>query len=193
MNTFLDKYKCTESLFAVKDKLNKDFKYNSETSGAAVAGSSYFVYDKNSKPQNTANILNFKLLYGMISDEQKNEQVANEIGAKDGGVMLSRFNEFKKNNDFIANFFLEYLHKFLWNVDAKFAENGNFTDAIVSKITMNQALKELEPVINELNIVNNKLLDLKYNTKLSATVLDHSLKEMKDDMNFKMNPFNRKK
>lgn len=188
MNTFLDKFKCVKVAYTAEKKIN------SETSGAAVVGSSYFVYDKEkSKKENIANILNFKLLYGMISDEQKNEQVATEIGAKDGGVMLKRYNEFKKNNDFIAIFFLEYLHKFMWNVDAKFGDDGTFTDAVVSKITMNQALKELEPVINELNIVNNKLLDLKYNTKLSATVLDHSLKEMKDDMNFKMNPFNRKK
>lgn len=162
--------------------------------GKAVIGMEYFVFgpllkDKDGQkyPTDEFNIERFKSLYGMIEDEQKNELLVSEIGAKDGGVMTSRYNDFKKTNNDIAEFFLKYLHRFLWN-SCSSADGKKFTDTFISKISMGTALKKLDVLINQFNIVNNELLDLKYNTKLSAAVIDRSMQKMKDEYNWKNNP-----
>lgn len=170
-----------------------------EEKGNIEKDNKYFVFNPNAedssllKKINNQNIEKFKIKLGLIRSEQQLEQVVETVGKKSNAS--KRYNDLVKLNNRTAQFFLSFLNELLWDeVDLvngiPVNNEGNFSIyARISGVDIDSALDTLKPLLNQIAIYNEHILDLKYNPKLVTAEISHRLEKLTSETAFSLNPF----
>ncbi len=191
-------------------KVKGDYIPAKEAAGNIHRNLNYFIFSGDKKGDGTPiidsdseNIELFKLNTGLLLSENQMEQVLNEIDKdpnadKDkNNIVVKKYNELRSLNEECARYFLKYLHKMLWKVpdNQVYDRNtGNFLNtALISSIPINKGLEVILPLIEQIGYINEYILNLKYNPKIVSADVSHKLDELKNKVQFNLNPTKKSK
>ena len=174
-------------------------KGNTGKVGQVINGAKYFVYyGTKDQPIDDSNINSFKMKTGLMKIENQFGQVVTEIGGKDENISTRKFKELVKFNDKTARFFLDFLYNVVWDkVEPGVTPingGGDITKlAVQSPIDIDEAIKILSPLIEEIGYINMFVLDMKFNPKLTAAEVSMRLEDLKSKAQFNLNPMKQRK